>query len=519
MSSLAAGVAAARRRRAGAAAAGHHPERQGAPAGTPRRHRRCSPTASCGGCGARARVEPEGTGAGLSHRRRRWSVACMLVAFAARADRGGAPAAGARPRRARARRRCWRSARFARRRGGVGHRQRLRADGRRPRPDVRGLRRGAARARAAARRAARAASTDLVAMSAAAGGVGIWSEPAHWCGALAFALVVLAETGRQPVDNPDTHLELTMIHEGPLLEYAGRDLAYLQWAAAARHWLMLMLAAALFLPHPRGFAGAPGGARRGRARALRGPRDHRDGAGEDAHPARAARCSGFGSVVALVGIGAWLAGGGGMSSALVAAMLAARPGGDRRAPALGRDRAHRRAVARCSASARCGLASGRSATTSSPASCCITKAVRAARAAARRRAPHARAAARGRRRRRARAAGRRRRGRARRRRARARRSGSATPQTEQTAVALVLVGIAIVVARRPASSSCSALIVAENGAVAAGGLGPGRAAVRRSSSARCSTSPSSSPSRSAFTRRIHRELGTGDTELLRGLRD
>ena len=69
---------------------------------------------------------------------------------------------------------------------------------------------------------------------------------------------MLVETGRQPVDNPDTHLELTMIHEGPLLEYAGRDLAYLHWAAAARHWLMLTLAAGLFLPHPRAFAGALG---------------------------------------------------------------------------------------------------------------------------------------------------------------------------------------------------------------------------------------------------------------------
>ena len=59
----------------------------------------------------------------------------------------------------------------------------------------------------------------------------------------------IAETGRQPVDNPDTHLELTMIHEGPLLEYAGRDLAYLQWAAAARHWVVLVLAAQVFLPH------------------------------------------------------------------------------------------------------------------------------------------------------------------------------------------------------------------------------------------------------------------------------
>ncbi|MBI4171347.1 MAG: NADH-quinone oxidoreductase subunit H [Actinobacteria bacterium] len=96
-------------------------------------------------------------------------------------------------------------------------------------------------------------STDLRALSDAAGGADPWGEPAHWCAALAFALVVLAETGRQPIDNPDTHLELTMIHEGPLLEYAGRDLAYLQWAAAARHWVVLVLGAELFLPHGGSF--------------------------------------------------------------------------------------------------------------------------------------------------------------------------------------------------------------------------------------------------------------------------
>ena len=100
--------------------------------------------------------------------------------------------------------------------------------------------------------------TDLRAMSAAAAGGQIWSTPAHWCGAFAFALVILVETGRQPIDNPDTHLELTMIHEGPLLEYAGRDLALLQWAAAARHWVVLVLGADLFLPHPRGFAAGVG---------------------------------------------------------------------------------------------------------------------------------------------------------------------------------------------------------------------------------------------------------------------
>jgi formate hydrogenlyase subunit 4 len=101
-------------------------------------------------------------------------------------------------------------------------------------------------------------TTNLEAMNVAAAGGRIWSAPAHWCGALAFVLVILIETGRQPIDNPDTHLELTMIHEGPLLEYAGRDLAFLQWAATARHWVMLVLGAELFLPHRGGFAASLG---------------------------------------------------------------------------------------------------------------------------------------------------------------------------------------------------------------------------------------------------------------------
>ena len=97
-----------------------------------------------------------------------------------------------------------------------------------------------------------AGTTDLRGVIAGTAGTEVWTSPALALAAVAFALVVVAETGRQPVDNPDTHLELTMIHEGPLLEYAGRDLAYLQWAASARHWLVLVLAAQVFLPHPAG---------------------------------------------------------------------------------------------------------------------------------------------------------------------------------------------------------------------------------------------------------------------------
>jgi formate hydrogenlyase subunit 4 len=92
-------------------------------------------------------------------------------------------------------------------------------------------------------------TTDLTGMVAGTSGSAAWSSPGLALGAVGFALVILAETGRQPIDNPDTHLELTMIHEGPLLEYGGRDLAYLQWGAAARHWIVLVLAAQIFFPH------------------------------------------------------------------------------------------------------------------------------------------------------------------------------------------------------------------------------------------------------------------------------
>jgi formate hydrogenlyase subunit 4 len=102
-----------------------------------------------------------------------------------------------------------------------------------------------------------AGSTDLLVMAGAAGDASFSGTPAYWCAALAVGLVVLVETGRQPIDNPDTHLELTMVHEGPLLEYAGRDLAMLHWTAAARHWVVLVLAVEIFVPLPAGAWGVP----------------------------------------------------------------------------------------------------------------------------------------------------------------------------------------------------------------------------------------------------------------------
>jgi formate hydrogenlyase subunit 4 len=63
-----------------------------------------------------------------------------------------------------------------------------------------------------------------------------------------LAMVVLAETGRMPVDNPTTHLELTMIHEGMVLEYSGPSLALIEWASAVKLHAMLALLIGLFAP-------------------------------------------------------------------------------------------------------------------------------------------------------------------------------------------------------------------------------------------------------------------------------
>ncbi len=65
---------------------------------------------------------------------------------------------------------------------------------------------------------------------------------------LALTIVMLAETGRIPVDNPDTHLELTMIHEAMLLEYSGRSLGVLHLAGMVKQLLLACLLANLFFP-------------------------------------------------------------------------------------------------------------------------------------------------------------------------------------------------------------------------------------------------------------------------------
>jgi len=66
---------------------------------------------------------------------------------------------------------------------------------------------------------------------------------------VAFTIVSLAENARIPVDNPATHLELTMIHEAMVLEYSGRHLAMIEWAASLKLFVYSCMGLALFLPY------------------------------------------------------------------------------------------------------------------------------------------------------------------------------------------------------------------------------------------------------------------------------
>jgi formate hydrogenlyase subunit 4 len=71
---------------------------------------------------------------------------------------------------------------------------------------------------------------------------------------IGLVMVALAENARIPVDNPATHLELTMVHEAMVLEYSGRHLAMIEFAASLKLLLSLSLIACLFVPW--GLAGA-----------------------------------------------------------------------------------------------------------------------------------------------------------------------------------------------------------------------------------------------------------------------
>ena len=91
-----------------------------------------------------------------------------------------------------------------------------------------------------------AQTTTLSGMAAWASGTGLTFSGI--LAALAFLIVLVAETGRIPVDNPDTHLELTMIHEAMLLEYSGRPTGLIFWASAVKQLVLIVVFVNLFIP-------------------------------------------------------------------------------------------------------------------------------------------------------------------------------------------------------------------------------------------------------------------------------
>jgi formate hydrogenlyase subunit 4 len=73
-------------------------------------------------------------------------------------------------------------------------------------------------------------------------------NPGHVLAFFSLFIVAIAETGRLPVDNPSTHLELTMIHEAMILEYSGRYLALIEWSLFLKLFLFLTLLGNVFFP-------------------------------------------------------------------------------------------------------------------------------------------------------------------------------------------------------------------------------------------------------------------------------
>jgi formate hydrogenlyase subunit 4 len=103
-----------------------------------------------------------------------------------------------------------------------------------------------------------AGSTQLSAVAAYTASAAVGLRVSLGMALVALVIVAIAENARIPVDNPATHLELTMVHEAMVLEYSGRHLAMIEIAAALKLVLYLSLIACIFFPW--GIADGSGGA-------------------------------------------------------------------------------------------------------------------------------------------------------------------------------------------------------------------------------------------------------------------
>ncbi|HMA13455.1 MAG: respiratory chain complex I subunit 1 family protein [Bacteroidota bacterium] len=105
-----------------------------------------------------------------------------------------------------------------------------------------------------------AGSTQLSTIAAVMGSPEVGLRVSLALALIALVMVAIAENARIPVDNPATHLELTMVHEAMVLEYSGRHLAMIEFAASLKLLLYIALIACLFLPWGVASAGAGLGA-------------------------------------------------------------------------------------------------------------------------------------------------------------------------------------------------------------------------------------------------------------------
>ncbi len=100
-------------------------------------------------------------------------------------------------------------------------------------------------------------STSLTTIVRALSAQELGIQPSFALAAVALVMVALAENARVPVDNPATHLELTMVHEALILEYSGRHLALIEWAATLKLFAYACIGIALFAPWGVAHAHAP----------------------------------------------------------------------------------------------------------------------------------------------------------------------------------------------------------------------------------------------------------------------
>ncbi|SNQ62414.1 respiratory chain complex I subunit 1 family protein [Candidatus Methanoperedens nitratireducens] len=92
-------------------------------------------------------------------------------------------------------------------------------------------------------------TTNLSVISGTVSSMGLDAiSPYHLLAFVALFIIAIAETGRIPVDNPATHLELTMIHEAMILEYSGKQLAIVELGAMMKQLLVFTLLANIFFP-------------------------------------------------------------------------------------------------------------------------------------------------------------------------------------------------------------------------------------------------------------------------------